>query len=72
MPDRTAHTGKAPEPEEIEITPNMIEAGLDALISWQDGDTPACADCIRDVYCAMVRAWFRGGGKNRRLVSPSG
>ncbi len=44
---------------EIEITPEMIEAGLTELVSWTD-DSHVCDDCISAVYAAMERARLAG------------
>ena len=43
------------KPEEIEITPEMIEAGVDVYLSYDSRDS-AEADLARDIFRAMWRA----------------
>ena len=51
MPDRAA-----PEPEsEIEVTPEMIEAGLGELMQFSR-NADVYEDRVRSIYEAMVRA----------------
>ena len=45
----------APEPE-VEITPEMISAGVSELASWALDDSHVSADCISAVYAAMERS----------------
>lgn len=52
----------APEPDEIEVTPEMIEVGVSVLCAWEPKfENEAEAAC--NIYRAMTRA--------RRLVSTS-
>jgi len=37
----------------IEITPKMIEAGITALVSWEDSDDPWPKDAVISIYRAM-------------------
>lgn len=42
--------------EEIEITPQMIEAGQIALVNWEASSDPYSANCVASVYRAMAKA----------------
>jgi hypothetical protein len=58
MPDRAAPAGTAPATEtEIEVTPEMIEAGMAAYyaIRRYPGDEPFNEEAAILVYRAMVR-----------------
>ena len=49
---------------QVEISPEMIEAGLDALFLNAVSDNHISADCIADVYIAMEKARVRGSREN--------
>ena len=53
------------ETEQIEVTPEMICAGLRELTCYEPGADDG-AECIRAVYAAMEEARLRGGGKATR------
>jgi hypothetical protein len=56
MPDRAAPAGKAPATEtEIEVTPEMIEAGLSELLTFSRA-RDVYEDKVCEIYRAMVRA----------------
>jgi hypothetical protein len=53
--DRLAPTGAGPDnPEDVEITPEMIAAGVRALELWDSGDLPEWK--AASVYKAMTKA----------------
>jgi hypothetical protein len=51
--------------EEIEITPEMMEAGLYAYAEWCPGDWRPEAKII-DIYTAMARVAQKGAGSGVR------
>jgi hypothetical protein len=54
--------------DDIEITPEMIEAGVAELSSyWRGSSYPA--DCVEDIYRAMARAKGQVGAS--ALTAPS-
>ena len=69
--DDAADRPAAKPTDEIEITPEMFQAGLYELACWQDPMTPVCeisSDALAGAYTATVRA------KSRQSLreSPSG
>lgn len=52
MPDRAAPP-ETPATDEIEITPQMIRAGIDAYLAWFDRGDGYEANLVRDIYTAM-------------------
>lgn len=68
MPDRPAQDG------EIEITPEMIEAGIDAFSDY-DLDLGELGAALRAAFGAMIRAGLAVGACNtpqERIASISG
>jgi len=45
---------------DVEITPAMIEAGVNALVDWEDSSNPHAADCVRSI-CIAVEKVRRSG-----------
>ena len=41
---------------EIEITPEMIAAGIEAYHEWEDSDDPQIEDAVRLIIEAALRA----------------
>ena len=41
---------------QIEITPAMIEAGVTALVEWQNQGQPSWESCVEAIYLLMRRA----------------
>jgi hypothetical protein len=68
--DRAAPKGDG-APDEIEITPEMVTAGLDELAFWALDDSHVSAACILEVYAAMERARPGGLRKRTRLTGRS-
>lgn len=69
MAYRSAHEGEALPPDEIEVTPEMIEAGTKVLIGWNPKfESPEI--CVEAIYLAMATlpATWR---ETRRKRSPS-
>ena len=50
---------------EIEVTPEMIDAGLCELTLYERGADDG-AECIREIYVAMEEARLQRGGKKTR------
>ncbi|MBB5695509.1 hypothetical protein FHS87_003568 [Roseomonas pecuniae] len=42
--------------EPIEVTPPMIQAGVEALLRWETSNDPRSANCVVAVYLQMVAA----------------
>lgn len=38
----------------IVITPAMIEAGVEALVNWEDSENPSCAEAVGNICRAML------------------
>jgi hypothetical protein len=55
MSDRAAPTGKAPETEEIEITPQMRRAGVMVLLQYEDSGV-GLEEQAGQVFLAMLKA----------------
>ena len=53
MPDRAAPAGSAPATEEVEVTPEMIEAGADVLVDQCDLLRPMALSIARAVFQEM-------------------
>jgi hypothetical protein len=58
------------ERSQVEITSEMINAGLDALFLNAASDNHISADCIADVYIAMEKARVRGSRENSESLLP--
>lgn len=56
MPDRAARPEAEPSGTEIEVTPTMLLAGLEAWWAWQDAEDASAEDLVNSIYLAMQRA----------------
>lgn len=54
IPEDTMGEPKLPECDDVEITPEMIEAGLELLFFYERGEDDG-GECIREIYVAMER-----------------
>jgi hypothetical protein len=52
MADRPTRQGAKPPKAELEITPEMIEAGLGPLLRF-NRERDLCEETVREIYCAM-------------------
>ena len=47
----------------IEVTPEMIEVGITALVEWEDSDNPWPRDAVIKIYRSMraMEATYKAG-----------
>lgn len=65
LPDRAAQPGSAPATEEIEVTPEMIEAGLQVYFR-RDTRYESEEDIVAEIYSAMAGAHTKKPMQGRR------
>ena len=55
---------------EVEITPEMIEAGVRAFFAWEDGDSWRASDLARSMYQTMAASAGAGCSAQQARKSP--
>ena len=70
-PDRPATRGIAPGTEKIEVTPEMIEAGIDRLFELPELIVPMelLPEALKAAFCAMLRVHREQRAEDRRHVA---
>lgn len=69
MPDRAAKEELSPK--EIEVTPEMIEAGLLHLARYHRESGETAEDTVIEIFRAMLRASLHGREQRSRDISPA-
>jgi hypothetical protein len=61
--------GPDPKTEEIEVTPEMIEAGEEIILIELGGELPHSYSSARELAEAVYRAMALAGSKSRELAN---
>lgn len=65
-PNEKAPEGSNVAVQQIEVTPEMIETGVKAYLSWDHlEDDPA--EIVREIFCEMRRAYLQALSQAQKL-----
>jgi hypothetical protein len=63
------HDRRQASAQEIEVTPEMVDAGLDALIAYRSDENDVLL--VKEIFLAMLRGSLGGGWQAQTVYQPN-